>query len=160
MKLAMLYVKDFKDDGTHVFHGSANEELQELKPYQATYVNEEGEIIPDGEPAVAATPYIQIAVFRALVNKQTLPFPHSSGFDAYQDGTTSFKVDSEKTLNEARSGKEGCVYVLEKKKFTPYSRDAQADEDSMEWRSSRPVKPVGILRVTSDDLPESIVISH
>lgn len=45
--------------------------------------------------------------------------------------------------------------MLDRKDFSP--RDPKGP-DGMEWRSSKSVTPLEIVKVTADDLPEDIVV--
>jgi hypothetical protein len=111
------------------------------------------ETILDGNPAVSATPYADLAIFRAIINGKNIQLTHTSGFGTNADGTLEFRVSSEEVLENAE-GKDGYVYVFHKKDFEPYNRDGKADEDSMEWRSYKMVKPIEVIKVHSEDLPK------
>jgi hypothetical protein len=142
--------------GEHVFHGSSNGEIEILTLRQGTHIpdlTKPHESIRDGKPAVSATPYAGLATFRAIVNEDNIPLEEwNSGF-GIKDGEQVFRVSSEEVLEHAKD-KSGYVYVFDKKKFEPYSRDGHVRENSMEWRSYEPVKPIGIIKVTGEDLPD------
>jgi hypothetical protein len=131
----------------YVFHGSANGLIAFLEPRQGTH---EGQ--PDGSPAVSATPYVEFAVFRAMVNRTNIPFSHSSRFGFDQNKQREFRVYPKDALEACRN-KNGFVYVFDRKDFEPYSRIGKADESHMEWRSYASVKPVEVIPVSFDDLP-------
>ena len=152
---AIEKLTQLEETGKHVFHGSANGSIEILEPRQATHVpdlKDPTKSVPDGEPAVSATPYADIATFRAMINKGNIPFNHSSGFGMNSRGVKNFQVSSEKVLEELKD-KKGFVYVFDKKEFKPYSRDGKIQKKSMEWRSHNPVKPIDIVEVSSEDLP-------
>jgi hypothetical protein len=140
--------------GKYAFHGSPEANIEILEPRQGTHIpdmSKPTEMVDDGKPAISATPYVELAIFRAVINGVNAPFDHNSGFDV-NEGVASFSVSSEKVL-EAVEGKKGYVYVFNKNEFEPYSRDGEIKEGLMEWRSYSTVKPIEIIEVTSDDLP-------
>lgn len=139
--------------GRYVFHGSPDGNISELVPMQGRHFpnpeNQE-EFILDGNPAISATPYVEIAIFRALFNKQNIPSIRRSGF-GLKNGKPEFRLSDEKIL-EVVKGKEGFVYVFNKKDFEPYSRDGSTDEDNMEWRAYKELKPAQVIRVNYENI--------
>ena len=132
--------------GKYLFHGSPTEGIKIFEPRQShTIPPGEDESVPDGEPAVAASPYAEIAIFRALVRKR-------SGFSAKGEGQLSFRATRE-ALDDAKD-KKGFVYVFSREGFEPKN----GSEWNMDWRSLQSVKPLVSFEVTYDDLPESIEI--
>lgn len=153
-----------EETGNYVFHGSPDGDIKVLEPRQAVhypFLPESDEMVLDGEPAVSATPYADIATFRAMINKANIPFDYNNGFGSTIKGVRNFSVSSEKVL-EVVKNKNGFVYVLDKKEFKPYSRNGEARESNMEWRSNTPVKPIDVVKVGYDDLPprEKIEITN
>lgn len=143
-----------EEAGLHVFHGSPDGDIEVLEPRQGHHVpdlTKPAEALPDGEPAVAATPHSELATFRAIINRKNVPFSHNSSF-GITDGEKTFRVSSQEVLDAAK-GKKGYVYVFDKKDFKPYDRKGQPRPDSMEWRSHTSVKSLDVVEVTSDDLP-------
>jgi hypothetical protein len=66
----------------HLFHGSPDGTIEVLEPRQSTHIpdlNNPDESILDGQPAVAATPYAELATFRAIINGKNVPIKHTSG---------------------------------------------------------------------------------
>lgn len=146
-------------EGKYVFHGSPDKDIKILEPRQGKHIpdlNKTEESILDGDPAVSATPYLEFAIFRAIINKVNVPFSHSSGF-GLTNGNKNFRVSSQKVIDESQN-KKGYVYVFNKKDFEPYSRDGEAGQDSMEWRSYVSIKPVHVIEVSSKDLPDRDLI--
>lgn len=142
--------------GNHVFHGSPDGNIETLEPRQGSHVpdlSKPSETIADGMPAVSATPYADMATFRAIINKKNVPLSHTSGFGISPSGEKQFRVSSKEVLEHAKD-KKGYVYVFDKKEFEPYSRNGQPTERNMEWRSYNSVKPVDVVEVTSDDLSD------
>ncbi|MBF05579.1 hypothetical protein CL644_02625 [bacterium] len=107
-----------------------------MEPRQGTNINSESIAVNDGSLSVYATPYPEIAVFRALINSKNIPFPHTSAFSAFADGTMKFRVSSKKVLDQVRKDKCGYVYVLDRTAFHPYSRTGETNGMVMEWRSA------------------------
>jgi hypothetical protein len=140
---------ELEASGKYVFHGSAKGDIASLEPRQGTH---EGN--PDGQPAVSATPYLEFAIFRAIVNKNNIPFNHSNrfGFNQNKEKEIEFRIYPKAAL-EACKDKKGFVYVFDRKDFSPYSRIGKPSESHMEWRSYKPVKPIEIIPVSFDDFP-------
>lgn len=150
-------ILELEKTGEYVFHGSSNGRIEVLEPRQSTHVtdpkNPKETKILDGDPAISATPYAQIAIYRAIVNEGNIKFNHTTGFGFTSPTDIYYRVDSDKTLEEAFNNKTGYVYVFNRKDFAPYNRDSQPTEEDMEWRSYKAVKPVEVIGVTSADLP-------
>lgn len=158
-------LREMEQTGNYLFHGSPESSIEVLEPRQSTHTEASGEIIEDGDPAVSATPYLDLAVFRGIVNKKNIRFPHTSGFGFTrhsESNTLLFDISDEQALAEAYNNKKGYVYVFNKSDFQPYSRINIPDEKSMEWRSYTPVKPIEVIEVNSADLipPHQINITH
>lgn len=128
--------------GQYVFHGSPVPDIEELEIRQA-YEWEGDNKTEDGPPAVVATPYSDIAIFRALVYMDSTSF----GID---DHGPHFSA-TDKALKLAKE-EVGYVYVLPKNIFRP----KEGDEKTMDWRSHQPTKPARIIKVSFEDLPDSI----
>jgi len=138
---------ELEKSGQFVFHGSLTE-LTELEPRQATGTNKEtGKTEKDGPPAVFATQFADIAIFRALVNAQGVSGGSTSRF-GIDDGQLQFATTQ--NLIDAARGKRGLVYVLKKDDFDSFS--------DMECRAHKIVTPVQVLEVSLDDLPNNIEI--
>jgi len=148
-------LKKLEESGEFVFHGSALK-LDILEPQQAyTFSKTEKKMIKDGEPAVAATPYADIAIFRAIINSENVSGKHWSNFGAsIQNGAVLLEFGATKNTLEQAMGKKGYVFVLYRKDFLPKS----GHQKSMDWRCGIKVKPVRAIAVTSEDLPAEIKI--
>jgi len=147
-------LKSLEAIGEYLFHGSPDGEIKALEPRQGRHVpNKEKptKTIADGSPAVSATPYADVAIFRAIINNKNIPFSHSSSF-AVRGDSLEFGVSTEDALEEAMKNKNGFVYVFDRKDFEPYDRDGGATEKSMEWRSYNTIKPVKVIEVSSQDI--------
>jgi len=150
-------LKKLEETGEFVFHGSALK-LDVLEPRQPyTYSKTENKMIEDGEPSVAATPYAEIAIFRAIINSDNEPKKHWSNFGAsIGHGSVLIEFGANKETLEQAVGKHGYVYILNKKDFSPRNGHAQ----EMEWRCDKKVKPVRAIEVTYNDLPEIKIIER
>jgi hypothetical protein len=113
-------------EGRWLFHWSGRR-LELLDPRQArSFDPASGQMVPDGEPAVCATPFADIAVFRALTSSPKVEAvrPQRTGFDV-RDGELILEANS--AVVAALRGAEGWVYVLDRQWFTR--------RDEGEWRS-------------------------
>ena len=145
---------ELEQEGKYVFHGSAIPDLEYLEPKQAHHIpdiNKEEKIL-DGKPAVSATPFLDFAIFRALINRNNIDFNFHSGF-GFKNNKKEFRVSSQKVLEEVKN-KKGFVYIFDKKDFSPYSRDGVAKLENMEWRSYAKISPLQVLEVSFKDLPD------
>lgn len=150
---------ELESEGKYVFHGSGIPDLEYLEPKQGRHVpdmNKKEEFILDGEPAVSATPYVDFAIFRALINRVNIDYHFNSGF-GFKERKKEFRVSSREVL-ETIKNKKGFVYVFDRKDFSPYSRDGVAKPENMEWRSYTKVKPLQVLEVSFADLPDADLI--
>ncbi len=140
---------ELEKEGKYLFHGSPIGNLDELKPHQAYIVSRGGkDMVKDGEPCIAATPYLEIAIFAAFMSKSKSNFSVSA--TSMEDVVIKLKA-SEEALETAKSQK-GFVYVLDKAGFVPRS----GNNYCMEWRSSTFVKPLWVFEVSYEDLPKNI----
>lgn len=131
----------------YVFHGSSDK-LEELEPRQGYNYNKElNKMVEDGEPVVSAAPYVEIAIFRAIINNDNAPKNHKSGF-RYSNNELSFRAPQE-TLDQIKN-KRGFIHVLDRNDFIRVP--------GMFWRSDHVVKPAEIIEVDYNDLPEKIEI--
>ncbi len=134
-----------ESDG-YLFHGSGVR-LEELEPRQAhTIVN--GEHVPDGPPAIFASPHSQYAIFMAIINHINCPQGSRSGVSSDVDGLVF--TATQKTLDQLDENSKGYVHV--------FSRDGFQPRSNSEWRSLAPVKPVQIIEICIEDLPQPITV--
>ncbi len=130
-----------------LFHGSAFK-LSELEPRQPYNLNKETKkMAKDGMPAVIASPFFEVAIFRALINNRTCPKNHRSGF-GYKKGKLVFSA-SQSTIEQAKQAI-GYVHIVNKNDFIYYS--------DMEWRCYHKVKTLCIIKVSFKDLPLNITV--
>lgn len=138
-----IKLHELEQNGTHVFHGSGYL-IEEFEPRQA-YDYIDGQQVPDGEPAVFASPFVDYAIFMALINEANCPHGYHSGSEL-KDGVLTFRAtrDSLDQLNDAVTG---YVYLFDKSDFV--------ERNESEWVSHKKVKPVSMIQIhLSDFLPK------
>jgi hypothetical protein len=139
-------------EGRFLFHGSPLL-LEELIPKQlVNFDRKTGKKSKDGNPAVAATPFASIAIFRAIVNPRNFPFGrgYGSSFGITPEGNIRLEV-TRKTWEHLR-GKTGYVYVLSRQGFSPFR--------SWDWRSESKVVPLEVIAISAEDLPKNIQVKE
>jgi hypothetical protein len=134
-------------EGKYVFHGSSDI-IDILEPRQAGGHNEKtGKWENDGSPAVFATPYADLAIFRSLLYDKDLE--NEFGINGDQ-----LHMRADKKLIERAKNRIGKVYVLDKSKFNP------ASFRGIDCRSEEKITPLEIIEVTINDLPKNIEITE
>jgi hypothetical protein len=128
-------------EGLYVFHGTTAQ-VDCLEPQQAYNDNEK-----DGKPAVFATPFADVAIYRSLINGDNLNEPSENQFGTTDDGIY-FKA-SQNLLENAKNII-GKVYVLDKEKFKDFK--------GTECRLEESISPIEVIEVTANDLPANIEI--
>jgi hypothetical protein len=137
-----------EQEGRYVFHGSPYV-IDKLEPRQAESFNRDiDENENDGNSGVYATPYADLAIFRALINDHNCDLEYYSSFGTDDSGDLVFRV-SEEALKEIEN-KTGYVYVLNKDDFPP--------SDKPELKSGLAISPLNKIEVLYADLPENIEI--
>ncbi len=134
-------------EGAYVFHGST-ELLEKLEPRQAKiWDKEKKEMVEHGEPSVVATPFAEIAIFRAVISNKIKAEDgkHYSAFGS--DGVKPYFETTPSVLKNAKDAI-GYVYVFRKDNFVKIS--------PMEWRSNQKLRPARIFEVNFEDLPKNI----
>lgn len=137
----------FEKEGIYVFHGSPDL-VEELEPRQPKiWDKDKKEVIEHGKPSVVATPFVEIAIFRAIINDKIKSDDgkHYSAFGS--DGEKPFFETTPSVLKNAKNAV-GYVYIFKKEDFIKIS--------PMEWRSDKKLKPVRTFEVHFQDLPENI----
>jgi len=149
---------ELEKSGGYVFHGSSVGDIEILEPKQGKYVSDAKkakEKINDGKPAVSVTPYLEIAIFRAIVNSKNIKQKSIfTGFGYSLKKGVELKVSSKEIIDEAYDDSTGYIYIFNKKDFEPYNRDGKAQSTSMEWRSYKAIKPIEVVEITGEDLIE------
>lgn len=135
-------------EGKYVFHGSPDI-FEKLEPRQAyNYNKKTDKMEKDGKPAVFASPYADIAIFRSLINAKDVSGDSTSSF-GISKGKLHFSAT--KNLSDAAKNKIGRVYVLDKQKFR--------DFEGMQCRSLEVNHPIEVIEVSINDLPSYATIS-
>lgn len=134
-----------KDD-EYVFHGSYMK-IEEFEPRQA-YTIVDGTKIPDGEPAVFASPFMDYAIFMAIINRINCPKGSRSGC-SYNEKGLSFTA-TQKTLDQLSESSRGYVHVFNRSDFL--------QRNGSEWVSYKKVKPIEIIEVEWSDFTPSITV--
>lgn len=129
--------------GDFLFHGSPNK-LKYLEPRQA-YTLKDNKKVKDGEPAVFASIYSDIAIFMALINKENIKTTFRSGY-GFSNNNLEFRLTKE-TFDKLNNLK-GYIYVFNKKDFQI--------KNVAEYVSYKIEKPIKIIEVTEKDLPKNI----
>lgn len=134
-----------------LFHGSPYK-VSVLKPNQPVNFDiKKGKNILHGKLSVAATPYADIAIFRAVVNKKNFPLQnkgYASQFGLDKDTKKLYLATTSRVL-DSMSKQKGYVYIFSKNQFSKHSL--------WEWRSPEKVKPLKVVRVGVSDLNKSII---
>lgn len=128
-------------EGRYVFHGS-NSLIDRLEPRQAYNNNKK-----DGLPAVFATPFADVAIYRSLINGNNIKEPSINEFGHTKEGVY-FKAS--KNLIEFAKNLTAKVYVLDREKFKDFK--------GSQCRSEEAVIPIEVIEVTAKDLPSNIEI--
>ena len=133
-------------EGTYVFHGSPVK-IDTLEPRQPYNLDETtGGMEKHGDPSISASPFAEIAIFRAIVHPNK--FSEFQGGMGFNDETGEFVFDAPKEALEKIKEDRGYVYVFKKSDFSDFS--------PMEMRSQTEMKPEEIVEVSYNDLPNNI----
>src|SRR3989338_4210437 len=136
-----------EQEGKYVFHGS-HDAIDVLEPRQAYNDNPEtGEKEEDGDPAVFATPYADVAIFRALISGKDVPADSESTFGMNERG---LHFSATQNLIDNAKGRIAKVYVLDRTKFSQF--------EGSQCRSTEPITPVQVVEVMLEDLPDNITV--
>jgi hypothetical protein len=137
-------LEKFEKEGLYLFHGS-DAVIEEFEPRQA-HTRENDEVVPDGEPAVFASPFIDFAIFMAIINMTNCPKGFRAGSDP-KGGVIEYCATKE-TLEQLQSDSRGYVYVFTRESFTP--------RQESEWVSYTKVKPIEVVEVTWTDFTKKV----
>ena len=134
-------LKEFEETELYVFHGT-KADVEELEPRQAID-NVTG---PDDEPGVHASQIADYAIFMAVA----APLGHSrSGATDSEDGSITMHYGIEKAIQEQLNDQtSGWVYL--------FKRDDFKQRRSVEWISTKTIKPLFKIKVFKGDLPKDI----
>lgn len=141
---ARQILKQLQLSKNFVFHGSLLV-LSRLRPRQPMNFDYKiRQFQKDGRPAVCATPFLETAIFHAVVSP--------NGWTSF--GTTNGKMvlraSPEALQRTIKKKKVGYVYVFPKTLFKRHSR--------YEYRILRAIVPLATVRVTIANIPKKIVV--
>lgn len=140
-----------QDQDKYVFHGTTAF-IDHFGPRQAYNAGE-----PDGPPAVFATPYCDIAIFRSLIHKEydkaqgRLHKSHFSAVVSEQGTTLSFGTLANELERVQQENRTGYVAVFAKEAFQP--------KVPGEVVSYTDVEAIAVVKTKFEDLPINIVQS-
>ena len=102
----------------------------------------------DGDPCIAASPYADIAIFRAIVNDVNFSdYSYSSNFGVEgRDGKETVKLGASLCVTDNLAGKKGVVYVFNRDGFRLHEAGV------MEWRCDIEMAPSEKIEVCADDI--------
>lgn len=129
--------------GKYVFHGSPDR-IEILEPRQAVNKGEN-----DGNPAIFATPHTDTAIFRSLINDRNVTGDSESKF-GIDDKKGGLYFEATQNLIDNARGKIGKVYILDKKDFFQF--------EGTQCITEKTIKPIRVIEVNYDDLPDYIKI--
>ncbi|MFA5986281.1 MAG: hypothetical protein WC819_02950 [Parcubacteria group bacterium] len=142
------YLLSLEKAGKYVFHGSPDD-IDVLEPRQAYGENEEnGDYEKDGESAVFATRFADVAIFRSLINERLGGDGSECGMSIDNDNNIYYR--SSRDLLEKVKDHKGKVYVLKSEGFSDFK--------GLDCRSNEQVVPIEIVEVDCTDLPKNIDI--
>jgi hypothetical protein len=140
--LARRKLRELEASGLYVFHGTSAD-VERLERRQAV----DCVTGPDGKPGIYASQIAEYAIFMAIAP----PLGRARASCAIYEGSPTMKYGLEKAVMARLSDHaSGWVYVCNKKDFMQCR--------SVEWLSTRPVKPIFAVRVTRRDLPKTIQV--
>lgn len=138
-------LSELEKEDKYVFHGSESL-INEFEPRQAHTIIE-GQRMPDGKPAVFASPFAEYAVFMAIINKTNCPKGLRSGC-SYSNRGLEFTA-TKTTLEQLNEQSKGFVYIFNRSDFK--------QKNGSEWVSYKKVKPLRFIEVHFSDLHSPIV---
>ena len=136
-------------DGKYLFHGSMHK-LSFLEPRQPyTFDKEKDEMVEDGKPSVACTQFAELAIFRALANRNRVD-GYSRNTFSFQEGKLHLLATSSLIAAAIDLKLKGYVYVFLKEGSEIYR--------SFEYRFYQLMNPVEVIEVSGEDMPEGVVL--
>ena len=140
-------LEELEAAGTYLFHGSG-EGLEKPDVRQARNLKD-GEWVPDGEPAIWASPHFRYAMFMAIVSRANCPNGFRSGAGS-RTGTLRFRATQE-TLDQLNPDSKGYVYVFNKDDFV--KRD---ENEYFSVQANQPIERIEV-RYGDFDMPVYII---
>lgn len=148
-------LRSLEREGKYVFHGSYRL-MTELEPKQPKNLNRETKIMEDhGDPGVAASQYLDLAIFRAVINNTLTGSDnyHRSLFGSrYNNNSLNIYFKTTPEIFEKAKHAKGYVYVFDKNDFVKF--------DGIEVRCPHTIKPLRVFKVGFKDLPDNIGLDY
>lgn len=150
MSEARKKLLELEKTGKYFFHGSSND-VEIFEPRQS-HNDINGVLVPDGDPAVSATPAVDYAIVMAIINVKNCPRGCSSITNTTSDtkDAIDFKLEflaTKETIEQLDENSSGWVYIFKREDF-PFRKDPS------EYRSHIHVRPLERVLVKREDLPE------
>ena len=141
---------ELEKEGKYVFHGSPYI-IEKMEPRQATNDNKQtGQEENDGEPAIFASPFTDVAIFRSMVNEKMHSGDSTSRMGINDNNELSFSA-TQGLIDRAKEIA-GQIYVFERKDFI------EDQSRGLDLRCNKEISPIEIIEVNYKDLPENIEI--
>lgn len=145
MSHVLTQLRALEESGKYLFHGSGAV-IEKFEPRQA-FNYKDGVQIPDGLPAIFASPILDCAIFRALFSKANFPQGSYSAWSWDTSGVIIFKA-TKKSLAELRDDMQGHIYVFDRADFTK--------KNMADWICHEQIVPVMAFIVTRLDFTPTI----
>lgn len=146
--MTILELREMEKEGKYLFHGSSELLDSALTPHQAyTVVN--GARVPDGAPAVFASPSLDCAIFMGVVCSANCPLGLNSGYGIH-DGVLEFRA-SKRTVEQLDPESSACVYIFDRSNFT--------EKNAVNWCAQQEVHPIAVAPVSWKDFGGKLIIT-
>lgn len=133
-------LRELETTGKYLFHGTAADNIDIFEPRQAMSHGKN-----DGAPCIAASEYVDPAVFMAIFSGRV-----TCGWNSTDTSFGFYLKQFDYDMARAE-GWNGFVYVFNRAEFKPYL--------AWEWRAHTKVKPLKKLEVSFEDLPYEIQLT-
>ena len=149
MSPAKQRLLELEKSGKYFFHGSPND-VEIFEPRQS-HNDVNGTLMPDGSPAISASPAVDYAILMAIFNLKNCPkgFSSKTSTNADSEDAVDFKLTffvNKLGLEQINEDSSGWVYVFDRNDF-PIKKSLS------EYRSSVSVKAIERILVKKEDLP-------
>ena len=145
MSDSLTKLRALEASGNYLFHGSGAA-IEKFEPRQA-HTYRDGAQIPDGLPAIFASPILDCAIFRALFSQANFPHGSHSAWSWSGSNTITYKA-TKKSLAELRDDMQGYIYVFDRAGFTK--------KNMTDWMCHEPIAPAMTFTVTRADFAPTI----
>ncbi len=140
MSESLRKLKKMEQTGKYLFHGTTSGSIVSFEPRQAI-----SDGVKHGEPCVAASEYIEPAIFMAILGSRV-----SSGWNSDEPSDFGFYLKETDFETLRRHNATGYVYIFDRNTtvFNPFM--------GWEWRAHENVEPLQKIEVNFADLPKKI----